>query len=126
MGGVVVVMNVALCTEWVSSQGFNFCCLLVEQASLKFPDSFTGVVTTPGASVHIPIEVTGTPTPSITLQKMEDGSWINIQGKRFKVNTTVISISSVKSSDAGEYQLVLSNRPDQSTTYQFSILVESE
>ena len=108
------------------SPGFNFCCLLVEQASLKFPDSFTDVVTTPDASVNIPIEVTGTPTPSITLQKMEDGSWINIQGKRFKVNTTLISISSAKSSDAGQYQLVLSNRPGQSTTYEFSILVESE
>ena len=108
------------------SPGFNFCCLLVEQASLKFPDSFTDVVTTPDASVHIPIEVSGTPTPSITLQKIEDGSWINIQGKRFKVNTTLISISSAKSSDAGQYQLVLSNRPGQSTTYEFSILVESE
>lgn len=105
---------------------FNLYYFLVEQAMVQFPDSFTGVVTTPGATVKIPIEVKGKPTPSITLQKMEDGTWSNVESTRFRVNGTLIRISSVKSADAGEYQLVLSNRASQSTTFEFNILVESE
>ena len=105
---------------------FNFYFFLVEQASVQFPDSFTGVVTTPGASIKIPIEVNGKPTPSISLQKIEEGMWNSIQSTRFRVNGTLICITSVKSTDAGEYQLVLSNRAGQTTTFEFTIRVESE
>jgi len=34
VGGVVVVMHVALCTQYSLSPGFNFCCLLVERRIL--------------------------------------------------------------------------------------------
>ena len=93
---------------------------------MKFPDSFTGVITTPGATVKVPIVVNGKPTPSITLQKTVDDSWTDVRSTRFKVNNTLISISSVREADAGEYRLVLSNKAGQSTTYEFSVLVESE
>ena len=93
---------------------------------MKFPDSFTDVITTPGATVKVPIVVNGKPTPSITLQKTVDDSWTEVRSTRFKVNSTLISISSVREADAGEYRLVLSNKAGQSATYEFSVLVESE
>lgn len=93
---------------------------------MTFPDGFTGVVTTLGDTVNIPIQVDGKPTPSITLQKMVAESWTDVQVARFTVNSTLISISSAKETDSGEYRLVLSNRELQSTTYEFSITVEGE
>ena len=91
-----------------------------------FPDQFTNVVTTLGGTVSIPIQVHGKPVPTITLQKMMDGSWTSIQATRFRVNDTQISLSSAREADTGEYRLVLSNREHQSITYEFNITVEGE